>query len=135
MSKRLPISAAENVAKEHDLRQVILLAWDGELTHIVTFGKTVEDCAQAAQGGNILKEKWGWPECNDQPSRAKKAVEFGGYLADSAEQFIKAINDYEEAEATEEGTGDVDLRSDCFRGLKNAIYEFRKRATAFKEGK
>lgn len=72
MPKRIPISAAKQVAVEHDCRQVILLAWDGELTHIVTYGKSIEDCAQAAEGGNRLKQAWGWPECNDQPSRVKK---------------------------------------------------------------
>lgn len=72
MPKRLPISAARRIAKEHDCRQVILLAWDGERTHIVTYGKSIDDCAQAAEGGNILKTKWGWPELNDQPSRVKK---------------------------------------------------------------
>ena len=71
MPKRIPISAASTVAKTHNCRQVIVLAWDGELTHIVTYGKSTEDCAQAAQGGNLLKAKWGWPECNDQPSRVK----------------------------------------------------------------
>jgi hypothetical protein len=70
MPKRLPIKAAETVGKEHGCRQVILLAFDGELTHIVTWGKSVEDCAQAAQGGNLLKAKWGWPaHTKSQPSR------------------------------------------------------------------
>lgn len=72
MPRRLPISAAREVGKEYDCRQVILIAWDGELTHIVTWGKTLEDCSQAADGGNRLKEKWGWPESNDQPSRVRK---------------------------------------------------------------
>lgn len=72
MPDRIPITAAKQIATTYDCRQVILLAWDGELTHIVTFGKTVEDCSQAADGGNMLKQKWGWPECNDQPSRVKK---------------------------------------------------------------
>jgi hypothetical protein len=70
--KRLPIRIASEVAKQTGCRQVILIAWDGELTHIVTYGTSVDDCAQAAAGGNMLKEKWGWPECNDQPSRVKK---------------------------------------------------------------
>lgn len=72
MSKRIPVSTAKRIAEAENCRQVILLAWDGELTHIVTYGKTADDCAQAAVGGNMLKEKWGWPECNDQPSRVKK---------------------------------------------------------------
>lgn len=72
MPKRIPISAAKGIAVSQSCRQVILLAWDGELTHIVTYGKSVDDSAQAAAGGNMLKEKWGWPECNHQPSRVKK---------------------------------------------------------------
>lgn len=68
---RIPVKAAKQVADEFDLKQVILLAWDGERTHIVTYGKTADDCAQAAAGGNMLKAKWGWPECNDQPSRVR----------------------------------------------------------------
>ena len=71
MPKRVPISAASEIGKKHDCRQIILLAWDGERTHIVTWGKTTEDCSQAAEGGNMLKLKWGWPESNDQPSRVR----------------------------------------------------------------
>lgn len=74
MTQRLPVSAARRIAEEYDCRQVILLAWDGELTHIVTYGKSADDCSQAADGGNMLKQKWGWPECNDQPSRVKKLM-------------------------------------------------------------
>ena len=72
MPQRLPIKAAHDIGTQYDCRQVILLAWDGKLTHIVTWGKTVEDCAHAADGGNRLKLMWGWPECNDQPSRVRK---------------------------------------------------------------
>lgn len=74
MPKKIPIRAARKVGKEHNCKQVILLAFDGKLTHVVTWGKTAEDCAQAADGGNMLKKKWGWPECNDQPSRVKKLL-------------------------------------------------------------
>jgi heterodisulfide reductase subunit C len=70
--KRLGIRVAREVAVKTGSRQVILLAWDGTLTHVVTYGVTAEDCAQAAEGGNMLAAKWGWPECNDQPSRVKK---------------------------------------------------------------
>jgi hypothetical protein len=72
MPKHFPIKAIEKLGREQDCRQIIVLAWDGELTHIVTWGKTIDDCSQAADGGNMLKEKWGWPECNDQPSRVRK---------------------------------------------------------------
>lgn len=72
MSKRIPIKSVQSLAEQLNCRQAILLAWDGELTHVVTYGRTREDCSQAADGGNMLKEKWGWPECNDQPSRVKQ---------------------------------------------------------------
>jgi len=72
MPKRIPVSAAREIANRYGCRQVILLAWDGELTHVVTYGESTEDCSQAADGGNMLREKWGWPECNDQPSQVKR---------------------------------------------------------------
>lgn len=48
MPKRIPIATAKRVAKEHGLKQVLLIGWDGERTHVVTYGATKEDCAQAA---------------------------------------------------------------------------------------
>jgi len=84
---RLPIRAAKDVGELYKLRQVILLAWDGELTHVVTWGRTVEDCSQAADGGNKLKKKWGWPECNDQPSRVKKLQDEVAKLKERLKKF------------------------------------------------
>jgi hypothetical protein len=74
MPKRIPIAAAKRIATDHDLRQVILVAWDGKLMHVVTYGKSVEDCDQAAQGGNRVKAALGWPEilCREEPSRVMK---------------------------------------------------------------
>lgn len=75
MTKRIPITAAKGIAQAHGLRQVILLGWDGERTHVVTYGKSMQDCRQAAEGGNKLKRALGWPEelCNDKPARARRA--------------------------------------------------------------
>jgi hypothetical protein len=58
----IPVKAAKALAEEHKLSQVIVFAWDGKQTHVVTYGKTVEDCAQAAAGANKIKQGWGWPE-------------------------------------------------------------------------
>lgn len=87
MPNRIPIKAARAVAEQYNCRQVILLAWDGKLTHIVTYGTSSEDCAQAAAGGNMLKEKWGWPECNDQPSRVKKLEAENAALRKEVEEW------------------------------------------------
>jgi hypothetical protein len=89
MPKRLPIRAAKDVAQKYDCKQVIVLAWDGELTHIVTYGKSREDCSQAATGGNLLKKKWGWPECNDQPSRMRALEK---QVAELKVQLVEARN-------------------------------------------
>lgn len=73
MPARIPVTVAKRLAKELDLRQVILLAWDGKLSHVVSYGATIEDCDQAAQGADNMKKAMGWPESlNTAPSRVKK---------------------------------------------------------------
>ncbi len=73
MTKRVPIEAVKQVGRTHGLSQVILLGWDGKRTHVVTWGKSVEDCDQAAFGGDLVKKALGWPESlmGDRPSRVK----------------------------------------------------------------
>lgn len=74
MPKRIPIKAAREFAKQYGLSHVIILAHDGELDHVVTYGKSKKNCIEAAEFGNKLKRALGWPEelCNDVPSRAKR---------------------------------------------------------------
>lgn len=73
MPERIPIAAAKRVAFDYDCTQVIIMAWDGAKTHCITFGKTLEDCDQAAEGGNRIKRTLDWPEslCTAEPSRVK----------------------------------------------------------------
>ena len=73
--KRVPIVAAKRIADEFGKDQVIVLCFskaDGK-TWVTTYGRTIEDCKQAAEGGNRLKRAMGWPEelCDAQPARAK----------------------------------------------------------------
>lgn len=72
--KRITIKAAKCIADQFDKDQVIILAFskkDGK-TWVTTYGRTVEDCEQAAIGGNRLKRAMGWPEdeCEAMPPRA-----------------------------------------------------------------
>lgn len=53
---------------------------------------------------------------------ARKALEFGEYMAKAAEGFLQAL---EQADASD---GSYDWRADAFRSLTSGIYEFRKRA-------
>lgn len=47
--KRIPVATAKEVAQKHDLKQVLLIGWDGERVHVVTYGKTKADCDAAAK--------------------------------------------------------------------------------------
>ena len=57
MPKRIPISTAKLVAEKHDLKQVLLIGYDGELVHIVTYGKTKADCKAAAKAQDFWAGK------------------------------------------------------------------------------
>lgn len=75
--KRLPIKAAKDISKQYEQDQVIVLTLDKKdnLIHIVTYGKTIEDCEKASTCGNKLKREFlKWPEhlCNDIPNRLKR---------------------------------------------------------------
>lgn len=72
---RIPIKALKDLAEKYDLSHLILFApHPGENeSHIVTYGKTIEACEQAANFGNALKDVLGWPESlHTQPSRVKR---------------------------------------------------------------
>ncbi len=68
----LPIDMLKPLAAEHLLSHIILFAHHpgSKSDHIVTFGVSVKDCAQAAGFGNQLKDALGWPaSLHQQPDR------------------------------------------------------------------
>lgn len=97
MPERLPIQDAKEIAHRRGLRQVILLAWDGERSHVVTYGKSLEDCDQAAQGGEKMKKLMGWPNWEASPSRVKKLKAALSDLLAYAEGMPSAYVDEEPA--------------------------------------
>lgn len=74
------------------------------------------------------------PSAGDQDQRlvdALKAIEFGEYLAKSAENFLRAFNALEavrESEDEEKINCAKETVSELFSGLQSEMYEFRKRA-------
>ena len=76
--KRLPIQAAKDIAAKYKQAQVILVTWDEEshLMHVVSYGRTLEACQQAAKGANAVKKALGFPEdkCNDVPARVLRKI-------------------------------------------------------------
>lgn len=73
---RIPIATAKAIAKQYDQDQVIIVTWSKVkgLTTVVTYGKTVLDCEQAAAGGNMVKKALGWPDdkCQAVPRRVRQ---------------------------------------------------------------
>lgn len=57
MPKRVPIKTAKYVADRHNLQQVLLIGYDGERVHVVTYGKTKAACAQAAKAQDFWAGK------------------------------------------------------------------------------
>lgn len=76
MMARIPIAAAKRFAGTFGLRQVIIIGLnaDDDTAHVVTYGKSLEDCRLAAESGNNLKKHMGWPDelCSAVPARVKR---------------------------------------------------------------
>lgn len=76
IKKSIPIKEAKNLAKEYDLTHVIIYCFDqnNNIQHVVTYGKSLDQCDQAAKLGNMMKEGLGFPKslCKDEPSRVEK---------------------------------------------------------------
>lgn len=76
MSKRIPIQRAKDIGKDLEYDQVIIVAWSKKtgITSVTTWGSTLEQCEQAAEGGNFVKKALGWPpeQCQDKPTRVKR---------------------------------------------------------------
>lgn len=73
---RIPIKECKDISVKYGQAQVILVTWDAKAgrVHVVTYGKSLKDCEQAAIGGNKVKKALGWPEdmCNAVPARSRK---------------------------------------------------------------
>ena len=74
--KKIPIIAAKRIADEYGYSQIIIHAYDGEtgMQCVATYGKSIKDCENAADGGNTIKKLLNWPEelCNTKPNKSKK---------------------------------------------------------------
>ena len=70
---RIPIKDVKELSKKCSLSHCIVFGWDGKNQQIATYGRTIEACSQAADFGNTMKTKLGWPESlHAQPSRVRK---------------------------------------------------------------
>lgn len=111
----IPISAARQIAETYSKNQVIIVTWDdtNQMVHVTTYGTTQPFSAQAAQGGNFVKEALGWPDrlCHDTPSWWQEGVEEIGKLADTADNLLATtklpVSDRIHLEGLKEGLGGI----------------------------
>jgi len=72
------IEAVLKIFHKYNKDQVIIITWDKthEKTNVMTYGKTLEDCDIAAQGGNCIKRFLGFPDelCHEVPDWIKDKV-------------------------------------------------------------
>lgn len=75
--KPISISTAKKIATENGYSQIVIHAYDGitGTQHVTTYGTTLEDCTNAAKGGNAIKKLLKWDEslCDAKPNRQIKA--------------------------------------------------------------
>ena len=66
--KRIPIKAAENIARLYGYDQVVIIGRAVDVgEHVTTYGKDTINCAVAAKIGEFLKYKiMGWIKENDK---------------------------------------------------------------------
>ena len=70
---RISIERVKELAKACGLSHCVVYGWDGKQQHVATWGKTIEQCSEAADFGNKLKTALGWPESlHSQPSRVRR---------------------------------------------------------------
>lgn len=72
MSK-IPVKALKDLANTYGLDRVVVFATNANTQFVSTYGRTVEECSEAADFGNLLKDALGWPaSLHQQPSRVKR---------------------------------------------------------------
>ena len=83
---KLPIQAAKDVMEKYNLEQVILIARESngedarDTVHVVTYGKTKQDCDMAAVDGEKLRRV-----IEGSPTSLKDAVK----LAETVKELCK----------------------------------------------
>jgi len=88
---RLPIKALKELSKTYGYSHVVIYVYDqaGNMSHVATYGRTLRECDQAAQLGDMLKDALKWPETlHAVPNRVKK-------LQDRIKELEQELRSYE----------------------------------------
>jgi hypothetical protein len=69
----IPIKELKELSKKYSYDHIICFATRGKMQYVATYGRTIEECDQAAQFGDKMKDALGWPESlHSAPSRVRK---------------------------------------------------------------
>jgi hypothetical protein len=102
---KISIKHLKQLAEDTGQQQLIAFGWDGKQTNVATYGKTIEDCAQAAAGANKIKQGWGWPEDTiTEPSRVKALQQQIKQLEQGQQLVIKLFEYLDMVEESDSGT-------------------------------
>lgn len=66
--KKVPIKAAREFAQQYGYTEIIIFTRDSEtgIQSVCTWGKTLSECENAAEGGNAIKKLLGLKKCMKQ---------------------------------------------------------------------
>lgn len=68
----IPIKVLKEISQKYGYDHIICFATKKKIQYIATYGNTLQSCDEAAQFGDKLKDKLGWPESlHAIPSRVK----------------------------------------------------------------
>jgi hypothetical protein len=79
------------LGREQGLTQAILVGWmPSGMTHVVTWGDSLIDSAQAAQGGNFVRRALGFPEtlCRELSPRVAEVLADAEARPSSPEEWV-----------------------------------------------
>lgn len=69
----IPIKSLKELSQKYGYDHIICFATKGKMQYIATYGRTIQECDQAAQFGDKMKDALGWPESlHAAPSRVRK---------------------------------------------------------------
>lgn len=66
--KKVPVEVAEKFLKENGFDMVVVMAYtkDDDMRHVLSYGKTKEDCKNAAKSANWVKAALGFPNVEQE---------------------------------------------------------------------
>lgn len=69
----IPIKDLKSMSQKCGYDHIICFATKGKMEYVATYGRTIQECDQAAQFGDKMKDALGWPDSlHMAPSRVRK---------------------------------------------------------------